>query len=243
MKKALRWLFAAVLATAVFPMFAQSGRARDWGPATLQAVQAELPAFPNRLLHYGVTHGTVEVLFEVQTDGTVGDRLVTAYTHRDFARATEAAIERWRFQPTDVVHIVELTLNFETRGVLVVVKRHQAEAGGDAYVFRPCPPGELDRRPQPVNQVSPAYSERMEAEGTVGTVTVRYFIDEEGRVRLPYALEAADPLLAAIAVQAVKQWRFEPPRCHGRPTLVRAEQAFRFGQTATGPSTGSDRAG
>ena len=58
-----------------------------------------------------------------------------------------------------------------------------------------------------------------------------FLIDEEGRVRLPAVSRAtneANEELAAAAVTAVTQWRFEPPTAKGKPVLVRAQQDFAF---------------
>lgn len=228
MKTSLRLFLAAVVAAAGLTSLSASPAAPFAHP-TLKVVNVPMPAYPTRLQFGGIHQGSVELLFEVGTDGTVSDWLITAYTHRDFARSTEVVVPKWTFQPSDIVHVVELTLNFETRGVIALVRYSGMNLEGRGYVYRPCAPAELDQRPRPVNLVSPAYSDRMAADGAVGVVQVYYYIDQRGRVRMPYTTSTAHPLLAALVVDAVKQWQFEPPTCRGRPTLVKAEQAFRFG--------------
>ena len=37
-----------------------------------------------------------------------------------------------------------------------------------------------------------------------------------------------DNLLTALAINALSQWKFEPPTSHGRAVLVRASQVFNF---------------
>jgi TonB family protein len=60
-------------------------------------------------------------------------------------------------------------------------------------------------------------------------VTVEFYIDEQGRVRMAAVpREAADDIYSAAAVAAVEQWRFEPPLRKGKPVLVLVEQLFRF---------------
>jgi TonB family protein len=233
MKTSSRFLLAAFVAAVSGLLHLSAAPPPSFNHPSLQPVKVDLPAYPVRMIHQGIHQGVVEILFEVETDGTVGDWLVTSYTHRDFARATERIVPTWQFAPSDAVHVVGLTLRFESRGVIAFVKRPEVNTTDEMkFVYRPCPPAELDRKPRPVNLVSPAYSTQLEAEGAVGVVRVTYYIDSDGRVRIPHTDGTAHPMLAALVVQAVKQWQFEPPTCRGRPTLVRAEQAFRFGEAA-----------
>lgn len=67
-----------------------------------------------------------------------------------------------------------------------------------------------------------------------GDVTVSFYIDEQGAVRMPYVLGQPNLELADLAVEAVRQWKFEPPTRQGRPVLVHAQQLFRFNR-ATAP--------
>ena len=63
----------------------------------------------------------------------------------------------------------------------------------------------------------------------VHTVTVEFYIDEQGTVRMAAVpRESAGDVYAAAAVAAVEQWRFEPPLRKGEPVLVLAQQEFKF---------------
>jgi len=65
--------------------------------------------------------------------------------------------------------------------------------------------------------------------GQERVVTVDFYIDEEGKVRVPAVdRDVAEDRLAAAAVSAVEQWRFEPPLRKGHPVLVQVQQDFRF---------------
>ncbi len=89
--------------------------------------------------------------------------------------------------------------------------------------------------------VQPVYPTAPSRHSRVGHATVRFYIDDQGRVRLPRisgeAYAANDELgawaMADAAVAAVAQWRFEPPLSHGKPTVVLVEQDFNF--EAPGP--------
>lgn len=225
----MRLFLAAVMAA----LWVSPGRADDsvWSGTDLRPLHAPMPAFPERMLLSGIDRGMVELMIEVTPAGEVADVLITGYTNRAFATTTLATVERWRFAPGNVGHVVHLTLNFETRGMIAYVRRYDPEAERPAdYTFEPCPPERLDARPRPIETVAPPYGPNVASAGGEGVVTLDYFIDEQGRVRMPVTAEAPHPLLAGLAISALKQWRFEPPTCDGRPALVRARQSFRFGE-------------
>jgi TonB family protein len=65
--------------------------------------------------------------------------------------------------------------------------------------------------------------------GVRGKVTVDFYITEEGVVRLPSVSPYDDSQLTALAIEALRQWKFEPPTRNGKPILVKASQVFNFG--------------
>jgi outer membrane biosynthesis protein TonB len=60
-------------------------------------------------------------------------------------------------------------------------------------------------------------------------VSVDFFIDETGSVRMPAVSANDDVHLTALAIDALRQWKFEPPTHNGRPVLAKAVQVFNFG--------------
>ena len=97
--------------------------------------------------------------------------------------------------------------------------------------FSACTLGQLDRTPTPIKIVKPVYPGRLARSSHGGHVTVEFYIDEQGRVRLAsvdrQTIEANEEL-AAAAVTAVEQWQFEPPLMNGRPVLTLAQQDISF---------------
>jgi TonB family protein len=93
---------------------------------------------------------------------------------------------------------------------------------------RPRTLSELDRIPTPIAAPSPGYPARLAQPGASGHVTVAFYIDESGAVRLPSVEAGEDPELAAAAIDALRNWKFEPPTVKGRAVLVRASQLFTF---------------
>ncbi len=192
------------------------------------------PQFPQRLSAQGVTFGEARVAIEVDDKGHLTDCLVTAYSDKTFADSTVAAIRSWLFEPAQtagkpVGAVAEITMHFRTDGVLVFTTFGQPiDQAAKELVYQPCTPSRLDRQPKPIQIVEPFYPKKSNADGSTATVTLDFYIDEAGRVRVPEVKDASEDFLAATAVAAVKEWRFEPPTSQGRPVLVRATQSFTF---------------
>lgn len=204
--------------------------------------QTEEAVYPSSLVRLGVKSGSASVAIAVDDAGRLTDYLVTAYTHPAFADSAVAAIRKWRFEPA-MVHGFprnsksDLTFRFQMEGVVVMTMTTlsyeemlhlRLAPGGTAYTA--CALGDLDRIPNPTKIVTPVYPSKL-ARGGGGHVLVGFYIDEQGRVRMPSVspeTNEANEELAAIAVTTVSQWQFEPPTAKGRPVLVLAQQDFSF---------------
>lgn len=194
-------------------------------------------AYPAEMYYSGVRSGEVRVVISVDEQGRLVDSLVTGYTDRGFVDAAEAAVKKWSYEPArtngrpqsaraDVLFI------YKDEGVIVqrlpgaTERLFVSEFMESRYVYEPYRLRDLDRIPTPIHVVSPSVPR---FSGTDHTVTVGFYIDEAGRVRIPAVeRESADDLLAAAAVLAVEQWRFEQPLRKGRPVLCYAQQEFTF---------------
>jgi TonB family protein len=67
--------------------------------------------------------------------------------------------------------------------------------------------------------VSPAYPAEAIEQGLMGVVHLEAIITVEGTVRDIKVL-SGEPALAAAAVDAVRQWRYQPTFLNGRPVEV-----------------------
>ena len=87
---------------------------------------------------------------------------------------------------------------------------------------------ELDRAPQAVTRTPPVYPYAMRRDRVSGSVTLVFVIDEDGRVREPRVEESTHREFERPALEAVRQWRFEPGIRDGEPvpTLVRTPIDF-----------------
>jgi TonB family protein len=89
-----------------------------------------------------------------------------------------------------------------------------------------------DRPPFRVRNVMPVYPEAARAAGASGVVIVAFTIDVDGAVT--YAKVARSvPLLDQAALDAVKQWRFEPALSDGVPVPAARVTAFTFPSRST----------
>ena len=100
---------------------------------------------------------------------------------------------------------------------------------GRRFDYQVCPQAGLDHPPVAIKTVVPPYVTEAGKKGTGGRIVVHFFIDEQGSVRMPSVPDASQPELAALAIKAMKEWKFEPPTSHGQPVLVEVEQEFAFG--------------
>ncbi len=219
-------------------LLAQTSTSRsDW--QSLKILQTANPVFPSHLIQVGVADGEARVVINTDASGKLTDWLVVGYTHPEFAEAAVKAIKQWTFEPAQlqgepVGTTIELSFYFEAKGVVVsttcadIVEGRFLRMMAARYTYQPCSPRELDRMPTPVVTITPQYSGALAKKGVTGKVTVEFFIDETGAVRLPAASAKDDTMLIALAIDALNQWKFTPPTSRGRGVLVKASQEFDF---------------
>jgi len=199
----------------------------------LKIIQGRTIAFPARMTRLGITHGEVRMFLDIDANGELVDRLVVAYTHRDFADAVKAAVQTWRYEPVivqgrAVAATADITVKFETTGVVVVERDPMDAPLAREYAFRAREVPELDRAPKALKTPSPVNPAAAGDPPLTGTTRIGFFIDEHGRVRMPVVLSADDERLGWAALVAIEQWRFARPLLNGRPVLTRATQVFTF---------------
>ena len=112
-----------------------------------------------------------------------------------------------------------------SRGGRAVVGGMDGEAAPYLFVIvEPEPPGSPSAasvrfteesgisEPIAVERVNPRYPEQAREDKITGTVVLDLVVGEDGRVLDIHTIESAHPLLEEAAVEAVRQWRFEPAR-------------------------------
>lgn len=230
----------SLLAVSLGCSFALTAAEPASGYKPMKVLQTEPVIFPNRAQEVGFLNGEARIAIQIDENGTLSDYLLTAYSHPAFGDTAVQAVKRWKYEPAvlnGVAHgaIVELTFLFENRGIVVVdmtvssyVEMRNVQLRPHAFAYSACHLRDLDRIPTPVKVVRPLYPADQAKAKEAGTVTVSFYIDEKGHVRMPAVDREANEAFAAAAVQAVSQWEFEPPMSKGHPVLVAARQDFNF---------------
>lgn len=94
---------------------------------------------------------------------------------------------------------------------------------------QPLPADAVVHPPVVLSRVMPTYPPLARARGLEGRVILTAVVDQQGRVEAAITVTQSMSLLDAAAVEALRQWRFEPGRDRdGTPVRVRIEIPFRF---------------
>lgn len=194
--------------------------------------------YPIVMLKEGVSHGEARVLININAEGKLMDMLVIAYTHEPFANAALTALRQWKYEPAllngeTVGTVADCSFEFNVDGILLVQRTgvpvyQKTDPFGDRFAYKPQSLSALDAIPSPVRVIRPVYPQEWQEQGMHGQVTIDFYIDESGTVRMPSVAAAVHPLLAATATAAVREWRFSPPLKRGRPVLTHCQQVFTF---------------
>jgi TonB family protein len=229
----------SIFALGVLGLTLTAWGADDYVP--MKIIQTAPVTLSHRATDLGITLGKVIISLQVDEQGKLSDYLVTAYSHPLLAESAVQAVKKWSYEPA-WIHghphsaTVDLTFEFESRGLVVVdmtinsyVEMRAIALRPGSYAYGAHKMRDLDRIPNLIKVIQPLYDVGSVKSPT--KVSVQFYIDEEGRVRLPAvsrAMNDANEPLAASALQAVSQWRFEPPLAKGSPVLVAASQEFTF---------------
>jgi protein TonB len=86
---------------------------------------------------------------------------------------------------------------------------------------------DLDQEPRLVHSPGPSMNDGLRKKAP-GKVVVIFIVDTSGRVENPTVQSATDPAFERPALQAIKQWRFEPGKRKGQPVRFRMRQSITF---------------
>jgi TonB family protein len=233
--RALACLFA-VLAVAA-PLSAAAPVERT-GFEPLKIVQTSPAQYPETLDTVDFPTGEVVMIINVDAEGRLADMLVERSTNAAFADAAERALRAWQYVPAKrfgepMGTRVGVLFRFEPRRVVTAMtgrtylERRMEQMAGIRTRAHVVGPRELDEPLQPVEVVSPLTPLPAGTEANA-RVVLDFYVDGDGRPRMPVVVAAASELHALSAVDALEQWRFTRPRSRGQPVAVRVQQEFRF---------------
>jgi TonB family protein len=234
-----RWLGAIVFALVVLASAVAQIPANADSARIMRLDHFVLPEFPEFLRRTGVLQGTVVAAISHDGLGRADDILILESTEPRFTAAVLEAVREWRFaahprSPAPIEALVPVVrFLFSSTSVSVVSTTVDAGRAGHTRVRADSPielPNftHLDKVPQARVEAEPDFPAELIGRVSEGIALVKFFVDADGRARVPVALTASDPAFATAAVAAAKQWRFDPPRLDGKPVIALETRTIRF---------------
>jgi protein TonB len=86
---------------------------------------------------------------------------------------------------------------------------------------------DLDQKPRVAYQPSPVIDAQVRKKSP-GAVHILFIVDQRGRVENPIVQDSTDPIFEKPALNAVKQWKFEPGKRKGQPVRFRMRVPITF---------------
>lgn len=112
---------------------------------------------------------------------------------------------------------------------LVIMVVGALTAGAAARAQEPVyEPGGGVTLPKVVKEVRPTYPPDVMQTGIQGTVTLRCVVQRDGKPGDVTVSESLEPRLDEAAIDAMKQWVFEPGQRNGMPVAVRVAVQMKF---------------
>jgi periplasmic protein TonB len=87
---------------------------------------------------------------------------------------------------------------------------------------------EIDQKPRPIFQAAPLYPADMRGKKLEGLVTVVFIVDASGKVTNPRVEKSSHPSFERPALEAVRQWKFEPAVKGGQRVGCKMRVPIRF---------------
>jgi TonB family protein len=241
-----RFALAAIALVATAP----SPAATDFRDTPLKITQPFDTTFPAALLADGITSGHVRAVLHVDAEGRLADCLAIAYTHHQLARELLAGLRDWQFEPAreggeSIGTRSEVVFNFEARGSVLTLTAGNIPAALTRWVAPDvvnlvCRPIDLDQPLTAVRTVRPAHpGPALRPPQPTGSAVIDFYVDAEGRPRMPVVAGASHAAFGAAALDALAQWLFSPPTRAGQPAVVRVRQTFLFSDRPE-PARGTD---
>lgn len=192
------------------------------------------PTFPAMMRHQGIPEGVVLLAVGRDAAGEPQDILVLGASHLGFVPAALEAVRQWRFAPAaagERTSAKTVRVGFRLEGVVVMTAftgEQLQYTPGDPAAPVSVPRVNTAPTARPRNQPMPQYPAALRRQGLEGSAAVSFYVDQEGRVRLPEVVNATAPEFAQAALAAVAQWRYEPKQIGGRRVVACDRWEFRF---------------
>jgi periplasmic protein TonB len=87
---------------------------------------------------------------------------------------------------------------------------------------------DLDQRPRPIFQAAPSYPPELRKRNLEGSVQVVFLVDRDGKVIGPKVEKSTNPSFDRPAIEAVRQWKFEPGTRNGEKVAFKMRVPITF---------------
>jgi len=209
------------------------------GTVALKVKELHESAFPLPLLLRGITSGSAEVVVSIDPDGRAVDNLVVAYTQPEFARSALEVLKTSVFEPIKIngepaAIRAKIKLSFDAEGVVISLTATEMASVwidrmfGERTTSVMGKLAELDRAPAAMHQVQPRYPAELAKQKVSGRATLDFFVDENGKVRMPTRVRSDNDEFAEASANALMEWQFAPLTRRGEPVIVQMRQEFVF---------------
>jgi len=88
--------------------------------------------------------------------------------------------------------------------------------------------GDLDQRPRAIFQAAPNYPSELRKRNLQGSVQVVFLVDRDGKVVSPKIEKSTNPSFDRPAIEAVRQWKFEPGTRNGEKVAFKMRVPITF---------------
>ncbi|MEX0331186.1 MAG: energy transducer TonB [Puniceicoccaceae bacterium] len=196
---------------------------------------------PYTIVHLVDADATATVILRIDESGSVIDWVALDLPHYDLIRPLDRAFQSARFQPAmmdgeavliDIVVDVPVgevgyygIINLDPATYLEIKLNRMS---GGLYGLRVAPGHALDEPLKLISEGKPVVFIDEAGNRVSGEQEVEFYIDQDGIPRVVRSDQEDDPFLRDAAHQTVEQFRFAPPRCNGRPTVVKARIKVQF---------------
>ncbi len=172
----------------------------------LKLIKKVDPVYPDEAKKAGV-EGVVILEATIDTEGNVAKVKVLKGEHESLNKAAAEALKQWKYNPA--------TLKGKPMPVNVTVTMKFKLDGKETEARKPAE-GSGHPGPTVIKKVHPTYPEEARKEGIEGTVILEATIDTEGNVSSVKVLKGGIDSLNTAAIEAVKQWKYEPVIVEGK---------------------------
>ena len=187
-------------------------------PPAPPVVERIEPVYPP-LAQQARISGVVRMNTTIAADGSV-QHIEVASGHPLLVPAALEALRHWKFQPQSAEGTYRVEIPFVLGNTTAAAEQAQGKVLTVAI-------GGAVQASKLVHHVDPVYPPEVRAAGVEGSVTLKVLIDENGNVA---SIEPVDgnPALAPGAIQAVKQWTYQPTLLNGQPVRVSTQVVVQF---------------